>query len=88
MRALIAGTDRSSYLALDSCKITRDINGKATLTCVLLGTGGYRPSLGNEIIIDDGASPATKYFAGNISRGRGNRSLHDRYACRGHLPQG
>jgi len=68
MRALIAGTDRSSYLALDSCKITRDINGKATLTCVLLGTGGYRPSLGNEIIIDDGASPATKYFAGNISR--------------------
>ena len=72
MIAEIGGVDRTTYLKVNSCRFSGDLNGRWTLSAQLEGgkTGypGTRPVRGSAIEINDGLSPLAIYFAGNISR--------------------
>lgn len=66
----IAGQDRSGLLVVNSAEITRDLNGRASFRGQLEERfePGYRPTKGSALVVSDGGSPETKYFAGLIWR--------------------
>ncbi|MGE5553292.1 MAG: LamG-like jellyroll fold domain-containing protein [Betaproteobacteria bacterium] len=60
----IGGVDKSALLRAGSVSITDELNSRNTCSFVLLDpTGGYRPSVGQEVIITDGGK---RVFAGTI----------------------
>lgn len=62
----IAGVDRTDYLAINSGRITRDLNGRARFNGVLRQVQrGYSPAKGDEIIVK---KDNKRWFAGNIFR--------------------
>jgi hypothetical protein len=62
----IAGVDRTDYVRVNSGKITRDINGRATCNIDLRQRyRSYAPVKGSSIVV---AKSGTTKFAGNIAR--------------------
>lgn len=60
----IAGTDRTDWLKVNTCHISRAMNGRSACDAVLEDKlRGFVPALGNTFVVKEGA---TKRFAGNI----------------------
>ena len=65
IRTRIAGVDRSSLVVVGSMRIQSRLNTRNRASIGLVDvSGSYRPSVGAEVIIDDGST--TRYFGGFI----------------------
>ena len=65
VRTTIASVDRSSLVVVGSMRIASRLGTRNRASLALVDpTGAYRPAVGAEVIIDDGAS--TRYFGGFV----------------------